>query len=140
MKSGLTNFLVPMAVILLPVSSCDKKEVPQEVAPPVPKVVEPVTYEGEKAVEVREKTVIELLAIKKGVQGMIGSQNQREDLSIDKLIRELESLRPKLARIHRETARLPKEEQMVVYGNLAVASNQLEKDLVGSFGDTTGER
>ena len=127
MKNIFTRLTLPVACLLLSLTSCDKKEAPEGVDPPVAKLVEPVTYSGEKAIEVREKTIIELLAIKKGVKRAI--REHPENLSIDKLINELESLRPKLAMIHRETGKLPKKEQMVIYGNLAVASNQLEKGL-----------
>ena len=93
-------------------------------------------YTGKEAIEVREKTVIELLAIKNDAQ--IALERHPKELSMESLISELEGLRPRLESIHRESARLPKKEQMVIYGNLAVTNNQLEKKLLSVLAMSPG--
>lgn len=109
--------------VALGVCSCGKKEPEAPVQPA--EVVH--KFSGKEAAEVREQTIIELLAIKKGVkQSIVESRTAKRN---DSFVRDLESLRPRLEYIHMQMKRLPKSEQMVVRGNLAVTTNQLEREL-----------
>ncbi|MDF1814600.1 MAG: hypothetical protein P1V20_20510, partial [Verrucomicrobiales bacterium] len=83
-----------------------------------------------------EKTVVELLAVKEGVKQSIDEHLQANTL--DTVVSDLESFRPRLEYIHMQTSRLPKSEQMIVRGNLAVATNQLEKDLLAMLAKSPG--
>ena len=112
--------------------SCDKKEVSE----PAPPVKDPLQYTGEKAVKVRKETLIELLAIKTGVKDTIAEHHKTQTL--DGIVKELASYRSRLDYIRMQTQMLPKEERMVIYGNLAVATKQLEKDLLSILARAPG--
>ena len=106
-------------------ASCGDGNV-EKIAPPV--TPDAVVYTGEKAVKVRKETIIELLAIKKGIHRTIAEN--RKEFAPERLISDLESMRPRLEYVQMQTSMLPKQEQMIVRGNLAVATNQLEKELL----------
>lgn len=120
------------ACAALLITSCSKEDPGQTTIPDAPVA----GYSGEKAVEVREETVIELLAIKDGVKETI--EEHRKAKSLDTFVSALESFRPRLEYVHMQTKMLPKQEQMVVHGNLAVATNQLEKELLSMLAKAPG--
>lgn len=117
----LRNTLLP--ALLLVLNGCSGPDTADE-----PSSTEAIpSYQGEEATKARKETIVELLAIKETVQRSIESNRERTDLS--EFVSELESLRPRLEYIKMQTSMLPKTEQRVILGNLAVATNQLQKDL-----------
>lgn len=104
-------------------TACGKKESPE----PTQQTTEVSTYSGEKAVKVRKETIIELLAIKKNVKTAV-SEN-REKGTVDSFMTEVKALRPRLEYIKMQSSMLPESERKIIRGELAVATNQLEKDL-----------
>jgi hypothetical protein len=131
MKNNIILTIVA-AVISLSVTSCGKKDIEESVEIPETSI----TYTGDKATEMREQTIIELLAVKDGVKKTL-AQHQEAD-SMDTFVKDLESLRPRLEYIRMQTSMLPKKEQMIVLGNLAVTTNQLEKELLSMLAKSPG--
>lgn len=115
-------FMLSCLFAILVTTSCEKAEEKK----PAPDT-RPFSYSGKKAAQVRQQTVDEIVAVKNELKKSIVSSIEKEDLS--SLISDLDTLRPRLEYIQMETAMLPKNEQYVVRGTLAVATNQLERDL-----------
>ena len=103
--------------------SCGK---PAPEAPPPPSN-SGNSYSGEKAVKVREETLVELLAVSDSVKKSL--REHRDSESPDSIVRDLESLRPRLEYIRMQNSMLPTDHRRVILGNLAVATNELKDDL-----------
>jgi hypothetical protein len=114
--------------------SCGDQEVTAPPTPPTPPVL--VETMPQKDAQIRDETINDLLLVKSDVRKTIDENNHAK--SLDGFITDLESLRPRLEYIHLRTATLPKKEQMVVRGNLAVITNQLEKDLLAILAKAPG--
>lgn len=104
-------------------TACGKKQTPEPIQPQE----EVSTYSGEKAIEVRKETIIELLAIKENVKTAV-SEN-REQATVDSFMTEVKALSPRLEYIKMQSSLLPERERKIIRGELAVATNQLKKDL-----------
>lgn len=130
LKNNIISALAVFAALTC-VSCGDKPlELPQE------RPDELQDYTGEKAVQIRESTVEELLSIKSEVRESLSLHQETSDF--DSFVSDLESFRPRLEYIHMQMRRLPKVEQMVVLGSLAVATNHLEKDLLAMLAKSPG--
>ncbi len=119
------------AFIATALVSCGEKEVSLPSTP-----VDSLAAITEKETQIRDEAISDLLSIKSEVRKAIDENINLE--SVKGFITDLESFRPRLEYIHMRTANLPEKEQMVIRGNLAVITKQLEKDLLAILAKAPG--